>query len=155
MPALRTYIHAAGDNVAIGRFDLVTPTGAADTVEQYDQGDRVHGVALNYVAASVLGDVSVQYVNHTTVLEAQEDAAGNSIAAASEGLNCDVIVAAANTTTGISKMMLNSDTAATTATLDMRLLRPVPRPGNTVAVDYCNWFCSPLILDIAEGKAGI
>lgn len=152
---IRTHIHAAADGVAIGKWDLVTPTGAADTVEQYDSTDAVMGVALNYVAASTLGNVSVVYVNHTTILEAQEDSDAGAIAAASEGLNCDVIVAAANTTTGISAMELNSNTAATTATLDMRLLQPSPRVGNVVASNFAKWFCSPLILHIAEGKAGI
>jgi hypothetical protein len=152
---VRQHIHAAADNVAIGRFDLVTPTGTADTVEQYDNADPVLGVALNYVALSTLGNVDVMYLNHTSVLEAQEDSVGGAIAAASEGLNCDVIVAAASTTTGLSQMELDSNTAATTSTLAMRLLQPVPRPENTVAVANCKWFVSPLELHIAEAKAGI
>ena len=152
---IRTHIHAAADGAAIGLWDLVTPTGAVNTVEQYDQSNAVMGVALNYVAASTLGNVSVIYVNHTTLLEAQEDSDSNDIVAVSEGLNCDVIVAAANTTTGLSQLMLNSNTAATTATLDMRIHEPSPRAGNRVAQNYCKWICSPLILHIAEGKAGI
>lgn len=152
---LRTFIHAAADTVAIGRGDLVTVTGAADTVEQYDNNDPVHALALNFVAASALGDVSCVFLNHTSVLEAQEDSVGNSIAAASEGLNVGVTVAAANATTGLSAMEIDSNTAATTSTLALRLLQPSPRVGNTVATSNALWFVSPLELNIAEAKAGV
>ena len=148
-------VHAAADTIAVGKWDFVTPTGAARTVEQYDNNDPVWGVSLSYVAASTLGNPDVMHVNHTTVLECQEDSVGGAIAAASEGLNCQVIVAAANTTTGISAMEADSNTAATTATLALRLLQPIPRVGHTVASAYCDWFATPLELDIAEGKAGI
>lgn len=152
---IRTSIHAAGDNVAVGRFDFVTPTGAVNTVEQYDHADAVLGVALNYVPLSVLGNVSVYHINHTTIFEAEEDSVGGNIAAASEGLNCDVIVAAANTTTGLSQMMIDSSQVATSNTLDLRLHMPVRRPGNTIPTASGRWFCSALILHIAEAKAGI
>ena len=148
-------VHAAADTVAIGKWDFVTPTGAARTVEQYDNNDPVWGVSLTHGPASTLRNVDVMHVNHTTVLEGQEDSVGGAIAAASEGLNAQVIVAAANTTTGISAMEIDSNTAATTATLALRLLRPSPRVGNTVASAYCDWFVTPLELDIAEGKAGV
>lgn len=150
--------HASGDSVAVGRFDLVTPTGAARTVEQYDNADPIWGISLNYVALSVLGYPDVIHVNHTSVLEAQEDSAGgatDTIALAEEGLNVDIIVAVANTTTGLSQMELDSNTTATTASLAMRLLRPVPRPGNTGASANARWFVTPLELDIAEAKAGV
>lgn len=152
---IRTYIHPAADGTAIGRGDLVTTTGAADTVEQYDNNDPVQGLALNYVALSVLGDVSVIYLNHTSLLEGQEDSAGGDIALASEGLNASAIVAAASTTTGLSQMEVDSSTAATTATLTFRLIRPSPRIGNTGASTNALWFVTPLELDIAEAKAGL
>lgn len=152
---LRTFIHAAADGVAIGRGDLVTVTGAADTVEQYDNNDPIHALALNYVALSVLGDVSCVFLNHTSVMECQEDSDGGSIAAASEALNAGVIVGAANTTTGLSIMEIDSSSAATTATLGLRLLQPSPRVGNTVATSNAIWYVSPLELNIAEGKAGV
>lgn len=154
---IETMIHASGDGVAVGRFDLVTPTGAARTIEQYDNADPVWGVALNYVVLSVLGNVDVMHLNHTTILEAQEDSAGgaaDTIALAEEGLNADIIVAVANTTTGLSNMEIDSNTTGTTNTLAVRLLRPVPRPGNTGASANARWFVTPLELDIAEAKAG-
>lgn len=150
--------HALADTVAIGRGDLVTPTGAARTVEQYDNNDPVWGLSLSYVALSTLGYPDVIHLNHTSVLEAQEDSGGGAadfIAAADQGLNAQIVVAAANTTTGLSNMEVDSNTAATTTTLALRLLRPVPRPGNTVAAINCRWFVTPLELDIAEAKAGI
>ena len=152
---LRTMIHAAADSVAIGRGDLVTVTGAADTVEQYDNNDSVTGLALNYVALSVLGDVHVVFLNHTSVLEAQEDSAGGDIAAASEGLNVEVLVGAASTTTGLSIMELDSSTAATTNTLACRLWMPNPRVGNRVADTNASWWVTPLELDLAEAKVGV
>lgn len=147
--------HAAADNVAVGRGDLVTPTGAVNTVEQYDNADPVWGLSLNYVALSVLGYPDVVFLNHTSVMEAEEDSVGGSIAAVSEGLNAEVVVAAANTTTGLSQMTLDSSTVATTNTFALRLFRPVRRPGNTVATANSRWFVTPLELDIAEAKAGI
>jgi len=152
---IETMVHAAGDNVAVGRFDFVTPTGALRTIEQYDNADPVWGVGLGYVVLSVLGDVNVMHLNHTSLLEAQEDSVGGAIAAASEGLNAEVVVAAANTVTGLSQMTLDSSTVATTTSFAVRLLRPVPRIGNTVASNYCRWFVTPLELSIAEAKAGI
>ena len=152
---LQTMTHAAADNVAIGKGDFVTPTGAARTVEQYDNNDPVWGLALGYVALSTLGTMSVVHLNHTSILEAQEDSTGGNIAAASEQLNVPVTVAAASTTTGLSQMSIDSSNVATTATLALRLLRPSGRIGNVVAEAGCHWLVSPLELDIAEGKAGV
>ena len=152
---IRTMIHAAADNVAIGRGDFVTPTGAANTVEQYDNNDPVWGLALNYVALSTLGNVSTIHLNHTSLLSAQEDSDGGAIAAASEGLNAPVVVGAANTTTGLSIMEIDSSLVATTSSLGLRLYRPAPFVGNTVAQNNCIWFVTPLELDIAEAKAGV
>ena len=152
--SLRAMSHPAADGTAIGKWDFVNITGAADVVEQYDNNDPVRGVSLSYVAASTLGQVDVHHINHTTVMECQEDSVGGAIAAASEGLNCQVIVAAANTTTGISAMEADSSTVATTTTLALRLLQPSPRIGNTVASAYCKWYVTALELDIAEAKAG-
>ena len=151
---LQTMTHAAADNVAIGRGDFVTPTGAARTVEQYDNNDPVWGLALGFVALSTLGTMSVAHLNHTSLLEAQEDSVGGNIAAASEGLNIQIIIAAPSTTTGLSLMSLDSSTAATTATIAARLLRPSGRIGNIVAETGAHWLVTPLELDIAEGKAG-
>ena len=152
---IRTHSHPAADSVAVGKWDLVTHTGAADTVEQFDANDPIYGVALNYVALSTLGAVSVLHVNHTSLLEAQEDSDGGDIAAASEGLNAAVIVAAANTTTGLSQMMIDSSSAATTSSLDVRLYSPSPRAGNTVAQDFALWLCTPLDLQVGQATVGI
>ena len=95
------------------------------------------------------------HVNHTTVMEAQEDSDAGDIAAASEGLNAEVIVAAANTTTGLSQMVIDSSTVQTTTSFAVRLLEPSPRVGNRVAQNYCVWLVSPLELHIAEAKVGI
>ena len=152
---LQTMTHAAADNVAIGKGDFVTPTGAVRTVEQYDNNDPVWGLALGYVAISTLGTMSVVHLNHLSLLEVQEDSVGGNIAAVSEQLNCQVAVAAASTTTGLSQMTADSNTVATTNTLALRLIRPSGRIGNVVAEAYTHWFVTPLELDIAEAKAGV
>jgi hypothetical protein len=153
---IRTMIHASGDGTAIGYGDPVTITGAADTVEQYDVNDPIHGIALNYVALSTLGNVGVVFINHTSVFEVQEDSDAGDIAAASEGLNVNFATApAANTTTGLSQFVLDSSTVATTASLNLKILAPSPRANNNAVQNYCVWLCSPNELHIADMKAGI
>lgn len=152
---IRTMTHVVGDAEAIGKWDLVVPTGTADTVAQLATTQGALGVALNYVAASTAGSVGVMFVNHNTVMEAQEDSVGGNIAAASEGLNCTAITPNASTTTGLSQMSLDSSSVATTSTLDVRLLQPSPRVGNIVAEAYTLWFCSPLNTHIGQAVAGI
>lgn len=147
--------HPATDNVAIGAGDLVTRTGAANVVEQYDNADPVWGLATSYVPLSTVGYPSVVFLNHTSVLEVEEDSDGGSIAAASEGLNAEVVVAAANTITGFSQMTLDSSTVNTTNSFAMRLFEPSRKIGNTVALANSRWYVTPLELDIAEAKAGV
>src|SRR3990167_4571777 len=84
---------------------------------------------------------------------AMEAQTNTSLAAADTGLNADVVVAARNATTGISNMEINGDSEATTATLDLRLLRLAPYVGNA-AWTNARWFV--LCNDVAQEdlKAG-
>jgi hypothetical protein len=152
----RIYTHALADTTAIGIGDLVDITGAADTVTQAAGGGPFLGSAHAYVAASTLStDVPVHIANPRSVYVAQEDSDTSILAAADEGENATVIVAAVNTTSGRSQMEIDSDTVTVTATFDLRLLEPAPYVDNTVASSNAKWFV--LINDLRFGdlKAGV
>lgn len=152
---MRQYIHAAADAAAIGKGDLVDITGAADTVARGAAGGPFAGLSVSFVAASTLGNVDVIGLDQRTVLYAQEDGVGGAIAAASEGLNADVVVAAPSATTQLSQMMIDSSTAATTATLDLRLLGPLPRADNTIPDTSGVWLILVNDLRFGDLKAGV
>lgn len=67
--------------------------------------------------------------------EIQEDGTG---AVTSIGLNANFVIGTGNTATGVSAVELATSTVATTATLDMRILGLVKRPGNDVGAN-ANW----------------
>lgn len=62
--------------------------------------------------------------------EAQEDALVTPIAAASVGLNAAINLAAGSAVTGVSGMMIDSDTVNTTPTLPLKIYSLVKRPDN-------------------------
>jgi hypothetical protein len=66
----------------------------------------------------------------TVVYEIQEDADTTPIAAASVGLNVSYTTTAGSTTTGLSKMALDSSAVATTATLPVKILGLSKTTGN-------------------------
>lgn len=103
---------------------------------------------VNYIAIGEVGDTIVAgYVlvaDHPEQLFlAQEDGEGNAIDLDEIGQNCDLIagtLCAGNTTTGISKMELDSDSAGAAAALQFKLIRP--HEDDTAANDtnhYCRW----------------
>lgn len=145
----------AADTVAIGQNDLVDHDGSADGVAQGAAGGPFLGVARDYGAASTLTSHGVIHLPQSNICEAQEDSVGGAIAAASEGLAANVIVAAADATSGMSQMEIDSNTAATTATLDLRLLQPVPAPDNTVASSFARWLVNVQDLRLGDLKAGV
>ena len=150
----RTYIKAAADATAVGINDLVDPTGAADTIAQAVAGGPFMGVSRSYGAASTLTSHPVIKLTASMVLVAQEDSDGGAIAAASEALNTDPIVAAASATTGLSAMEIDSSTAATTSTLGARLLRLYPSPDNAQG-NQARWLVKIQDLREFDLKAGI
>ena len=74
---------------------------------------------------------------------AQEDGGANAITASEMGFNCDLVagtLCAGNTYTGIGKMELDSDSAAASAALQFKLIKP--HEDVTIAVDatpYNRW----------------
>lgn len=74
-----------------------------------------------------------------TVFELQEDSVGGAIAATNIALNHNLV---SGTNNGyISGWMLDSSGAATTATLQMKIVQAAPRQGNTPFADYAKWWC--------------
>ena len=151
----RIMVKAAADGTALGNGDLVDISGAADTIVQGALGGPFVGVCKSFGAASTLTTHPVIQLTANTILEGQDDGDTNLIAAAAEGLNASIIVAAANSTDNLSRMEIDSSTEATTATLDLNLLRPVPRPGNTVGSSFADWFVRVNDLRWSDLKAGV
>jgi hypothetical protein len=148
------YIFDSGDSTATFPGDLVTLAGSSvqsDLDEQYYA--TIKQAAANDVTVGVLmwlepnpdnlgqmhrvaSTKRVAYVADSPdlILETQEDAVGGALAAASVGLNANFIVGSGSTTTGQSGMELDSNTAATTNTLPLKVVGFVPRVDNEPGV---------------------
>lgn len=176
------YQALAADGDAIFKGDLVRLTGACDatgkypTVTQYATSDaHTIGVAIGFsVTAPHLAfdpaDLIQPYRTASTLMyvcvidspfvlyEMQEDSGAAAIAAAEVGENCELIVAAGNTTTGLSIMELDSSTMANTATLPVRVMRLIDREDNAIG-DQAKWLVKLNthihITDSATGVTGI
>jgi len=151
-PQIRVFVKAAADGTLLGKWDLVDVTGAEDVVARGAAGGPFVGPTLAAGAASTLTNQPTIICSERTLLEAQEDSVGGAIAAASEQLNADVIVAAA--VQGISQMEIDSNTAATTATLDLSLYQIAPYVGNAQG-NQARWFVRLNDLRYGDLKAGI
>ena len=74
------------------------------------------------------------------IFEIQEDGVGGAIAMATAGTkNADLVAGAGDTVFGNSGWMLDSSTINTTNTLQLRILRGVHRPGNTMGATLAKW----------------
>jgi len=73
-----------------------------------------------------------------TIFELQEDSVGGAIAVTNISLNHNLV---AGTNNGyVSGWMLDSSGAATTATLQMKIIQLAPRQDNAVG-EYAKWWC--------------
>lgn len=159
---MNVYQAAAADSTAIFKGDLVRLTGACEatgkypTVTQYAAAQTQSlGVAWafstvdphiaadpsnlnqNYRVASTA--MYVYVIDSPFVLyEIQEDSGGGAVAAASIGLNCEIIAGSGNTSTGLSAMELDSSEVATTATLPLQILRLIDREDNAIGT-HAKW----------------
>jgi len=139
---------SVGDMVEPGGAQVLTPKGyKMDVVDgavisgssaqllgpilgcQSETGDT-----LKYIAAGRVGNSTI--AGYITVADhpdqlfiGQEDAGGNAIDLAEGGMNVDIIpgtLNAVDSVTELSTQELDSDTAATTDTLHMRIIEPHP-----------------------------
>jgi hypothetical protein len=154
--AFRAYTIPASDGTAVYIGDLVTGATTSSTVNgvQYQDvaisatGDVFQGVvvgvqpdtstSLPYRAASTL---RVVYVcdDPNMLFAAVDGASGTAFTAADVGLNCNVVIAAGSTVTGLSGTTLNNATEATTNTLDVKLMELSNAADNTIGSASATW----------------
>ena len=122
------------DNVCDGLDNLLGSVQAIfdenfDPVRYIAAGDTGNGTIAGYVY--VLDHPMQLYV-------AREDFAGNAIDIAEGSLNADIVsvaLSAGNSNTGISRQMIDSDSVAGTAALNLKLMGPHPNDVSLVADD--------------------
>ena len=150
----RNYTKVVGYGTALGIYDLVQLQAAGDglSVEQGAAGGPFLGVGYKHSLASTADTIPVELLARDNVCEAQTD---GTLAAADAGLKTDIIVAAANAATGMSQMEVDDSTEATTATLDVFLLRPYPAIDNDVTQANSRWLVNVHDIQIAEAQAGV
>ena len=127
MSVISQYAGAAGDimGVCLGLLDY--------------KGDPVNRIAASEAGDSVVAGYALVADDPRQLFLAQEDGDTTPIAAASIGLNADVISTHTPTAKNnyLSKMEIDSDTVNTTATLALRLVQSYK--DDTVASAYCRW----------------
>jgi hypothetical protein len=155
---LRKYYVPASDSTALFIGDPVIIAGTGDdrgvpavTRATAASAGRITGVVVGiandpavpasndmleagYRAASTEGYVLV-CDDPDVLYEIQEDSDTSTLAKTSIGLNADLIAAAGSTYTRRSGFMLDSSTAATTATLQLRIIELAQRPDNEIGTN--------------------
>jgi len=166
---LRRYYHPAADSVALFVGDPVIIAGSADvdgtptaTRATAASAGRITGVVVGFEPNSTLNAVgygaasTAFYVlvcdDPNVLYEIQEDSVGGALAATSVGLNADLIAAAGNTSTRQSSFMLDSSTAAVTATLQLRVIGLEQRGDNEIGTN-AKWLVA-INLPTETGAAG-
>jgi hypothetical protein len=142
-------------SVILAPGDPVVMAGSADangvpTVTRGAAGAAISGVLSaievlpdslkqKHLAAADAGFVLVD-VNPYIVCEVQEDSVGNNIAATDVGQGVDLIITDADTTLGLSKVMLDSSTAASgdASGTQCQILGLSPVSGNAIG-QYAKW----------------
>lgn len=131
------YYVPSSDGTALFKGDPVITAGSASadgyaTVTRATAaGGYIKGVVVGFVPQEQIPAnkhrpaSTAMYVlvadDEDLIFEAEEDAAGGSLAVTNVGQNIDLIAGAGSTTTGLSGWMLDSSTAATTNTLSWRI----------------------------------
>jgi hypothetical protein len=125
----------AGDGDAAGNPTVTLATAASGRITGVMVGIRPGGnntlIPPKYRAASTAEYILVAD-EPDLLFEAQEDGVGGSLAATNIGQNISLIAGNGNSYTGLSGWMIDSSTAATTNTLQMRIIGLVQRPDNVI-----------------------
>ena len=138
----------ASDSIATHIGDAVDLLGGSDTgypsVTQADAGDAVFGVVTAFEAAE--SDLSKQYrvaatkrfcqvaMAHNGYFEVQSDDDTTAILASDVGMNVNFVqTQAGSNVTGLSGQELNSDTVASTTTLDCQIMSLKDSPDNDLS----------------------
>ena len=145
--AVNRYFIPATDSTAMAVGDLVRYAGSADadgvpTCVRATAAQAVVGAIVGFVA-----DRTYENDTHRTASTAryalvaddpnqmflgQQD---GTIVATDIGLNADIVVAAVDTTTGISGMEIDTSTKNTTATLQVKIMAVDLRPDNEIGLN--------------------
>ena len=164
----RTYYVPATDSTALFIGDPVIIAGDGDTngtptVTRATAGSagRITGVVVGFqptapFPAKYRAASTAMYVlvadDPTLLFEAQEDGVGGSLAATNIGQNIDLVSGSGNTATGVSGFLLDSSTAATTATLQCRIIALQQRVDNAIGTT-AKWLVA-INLPTETGAAG-
>lgn len=174
---LRQIHFLAGTGVAIFVGDFLVQEGAgADATGKIPSFQRATAGGGNRIAGALVGldpdftDEGTLTVQHRLASTArtgqmvwgsnvlfvmQEDSDGNSITVTEVGNNANIVFdTAGSTVTGISGMEINSDTAATTASLQLRLHHVHDMVGNDLG-NFANWVVSINQSSDLQGIAGV
>ena len=148
--AANTYFVPASDGTALFIGDPVILAGDADAATGWPTITRATAAAAGRITGVVVGFTPTPSIitngyrlasvaayalvsdDPDLLFEIQEDAVGGALATASIGLNADLIAAAGSAVTKRSGFMLDTSTAATTATLQLRIERFVNRADNEI-----------------------
>jgi len=142
----------AGDGDAFGTPTCVIATATTGRITGVVVGFRPSApFPLPYLPASTAGYVLVAD-DPDLLFEVQEDGVGGSLAATNIGNNISLIAGAGSTSTGNSGWMIDSSTAATTNTLQMRIVELQHRVDNVIGTT-AKWLCA-INLPTETGAAG-
>lgn len=146
--AFRTYNIPSSDATAVFIGDPVKLAGSATTVNGVVYTDVIQAATANVITGVVVGfapnpaDLTSRHRAASTqrlvyvvddpdvMFEIQEVSGGTALTSAAVGLNADFVVGSDFTTTAMSGVELNNATAATTNTLDLKIVGLVQREDN-------------------------
>ena len=114
------------------KHSTLTSTGQANVGVVVGFLPDPNNLTLRHRAAST-GRIALVCVDPTVIYEVQEDADTTPLTSADVGLAIGIVTTAGSTTTGISGMLLDSTTGATTSTLPFKVVAMVPRADNTIS----------------------
>jgi len=165
---LRTYYHPATDNAALYVGDPVVLAGSGDargvptvTLATAGATNRITGVVVGFLPTSPYmlkyGAASTAFYpivcdDPAALFVVQEDSAGGALTADNIGENIDLIAAAGNPNTGTSGWMLDSSSAGTGATKQMRIIGLFDAADNAIGTN-AKWLCA-INLPTETGAAG-
>lgn len=159
----------ATDSTAIFIGDAVKLAGSADTdgkyptVAQVAAGDAIFGVCVgvtDIVATDPIHRVAstATYIHvvpaEDVIFRIQEDSVGGALAATDVGSVADLIVGTGDATTGLSAMEIDSSTAATGSSAQVRILGLAPEEGNDIG-NNAEWLVIVNESQIADSSNGV
>ena len=112
-------------------------------------GEFIHSAYWPASTTVRTGTVPIALIidNPNLIVDVQEaetaGVAGTALALADRNLNANFTITAGSTVTGLSATFLANNSEAVTATLNLKILRLTPVPGdNEVVGNFRNWLCS-------------